>query len=138
MNELLKAADWLKPTCYYEPIGQQIWFTTKNNGDQLLIDLRGWGAIQNLFSEGGKWPEGWEIEAGKFQDEIGQFIADAINEKLTKKDRDKIFREELEKRLPSDEEIYKEELGRMEMEGPSDFSFTGGVEWLIKHLNNDG
>ena len=39
-----------------------------------VLSIRGWGVIQNMFPS---------IEdAEEFQDELGKFIADAINEKL--------------------------------------------------------
>jgi hypothetical protein len=41
-----------------------------------VLSIRGWGAIQNMF------PSIEDAEA--FQDELGKFIADAINEKLEK------------------------------------------------------
>lgn len=40
----------------------------------MIAEVRGWGAIQNLFKT--------QKEAADFQDELGKFIADAINYKL--------------------------------------------------------
>lgn len=48
----------------------------KNGKKQLLLDVRGWGHICNLFPEGD--------QAEEFQDELGKWIADAINQKLEK------------------------------------------------------
>ena len=62
----------------YDPSGTMIW-ATRGKEMQLLADIRGWGAIQNLF----KTVE----EAAKFQDEIGRFITDAINEKIQKEEK---------------------------------------------------
>lgn len=57
--------------------GQYLWAKNiKNDGSQMLAQLRGWGAIQNLFED--------QSVAAKFQDELGEWIADAINEKLQK------------------------------------------------------
>jgi len=39
-----------------------------------ILSIRGWGAIQNMFPT--------ITDAEQFQDELGRFIADAINEKL--------------------------------------------------------
>jgi hypothetical protein len=39
-----------------------------------VLSIRGWGAIQNMFPT--------IKDASEFQDELGKFIADAINEKL--------------------------------------------------------
>jgi hypothetical protein len=77
---------------YDEYGGGYIWGTDKNNGDQMiaqveelplngdnteetpLVSIRGWGAIQHLFKS-------YE-EAEAFQNELGVFIQNAINEKL--------------------------------------------------------
>lgn len=45
---------------------------------QHILDVRGWGAIQHLFPQS----KIGQDNAAKFQDQIGQFIVDAINEKL--------------------------------------------------------
>lgn len=39
-----------------------------------IVSIRGWGAIQHLFKT--------REEQEEFQDELGKFIQDAINEKL--------------------------------------------------------
>lgn len=57
--------------------GGYIWGEDKNGGLQMIAEVRGWGAIQNLFPNDQK-------KAAEFQDELGKFIADAINEKLNK------------------------------------------------------
>jgi hypothetical protein len=44
-----------------------------DNTLNLVAEVRGWGAIQNMFEE--------QSEAQKFQDELGSYIADAINKK---------------------------------------------------------
>jgi hypothetical protein len=65
---------WLKDI-YYDEYGQYLWSKqTKDGGSQMVGEVRGWGALQNVFKT--------EEEATKFQDEIGKFIADAINEKV--------------------------------------------------------
>jgi hypothetical protein len=56
----------------------------KDGGNQMIAEVRGWGAIQNMF----KNKDGsinFE-DAEQFQDELGKFIVDAINEKLNKQD----------------------------------------------------
>jgi len=65
----------------YNKEGQQIYGEYKDKGLQLLLDLRAWGAIQNLHK---KHPHG-DIDyeaAASFQDELGEWIANAINQKL--------------------------------------------------------
>lgn len=57
----------------YDEAGQMIWGNNKD-GEQLILNVRGWGKIQYMF----KTLE----EAMKFQDDMGRFITEAINEKL--------------------------------------------------------
>jgi hypothetical protein len=48
----------------------------------MLAEMRGWGHIQNMFRN-----EKDKIDvdaAAKFQDELGQWVAEAINEKMEK------------------------------------------------------
>ena len=54
--------------------GQFIWGLHKGDEMQMLLSVRGWGAIQQLFEDGN--------DAANFQDEMGEWIADAINQKL--------------------------------------------------------
>jgi hypothetical protein len=51
----------------------QINIPTKTEVNEVL-SVRGWGAIQNMFPN--------ITDAEQFQDELGKFIADAINEKI--------------------------------------------------------
>ncbi len=79
---------------YDEWGGGYIWGGTKKEGSQMIaqvvdvdelpyegkepetpiVSIRGWGAIQHLFKT--------REEQEEFQDELGRFIQDAINEKL--------------------------------------------------------
>jgi hypothetical protein len=66
--------EWLKDV-YYDQWGQRLWSKQDaDGGSQMVGEIRGWGALQNEFNT--------EEEASDFQDEIGKFIADAINEKV--------------------------------------------------------
>jgi hypothetical protein len=71
---------WLKDV-YYDECGQYLWSKqSSDGGSQLIGEVRGWGAIQNLPIE----------NPDKFQDEVGKFIAEAINEKVQRlKQQDK-------------------------------------------------
>lgn len=64
----------------YDQMGQFIWGVDKQGNHQKIADLRGWGAIQNLF----KNKDGTInfADAEKFQDALGEWIADALNNKL--------------------------------------------------------
>jgi hypothetical protein len=76
----IKVTDFIGHTVSYDKHGQYLWGTTEKDGMQMVGEIRGWGAIQHLF----KNPDG-SIDlsaAGKFQDELGEWIADAINQKL--------------------------------------------------------
>ena len=69
----MKPSDFIGEKVSYDPAGQMI-FGHKKDKLQLLLDVRGWGAIQHLFKT--------EKEAAQFQDQFGEWIASAINEKL--------------------------------------------------------
>lgn len=71
---------------YDEFGGGYIWGDHGSEGEQMvaqledrpkerpIVSIRGWGAIQHLFKTA--------KEAAAFQDELGRWIAEAINEKL--------------------------------------------------------
>jgi len=61
-------------TAKYDPMGQYIWGVDEKGNYQKIADVRGWGAIQHMFAN--------NEEAAKFQDDLGQFITDAINNKI--------------------------------------------------------
>lgn len=68
--------DWLKDV-YFDPFGTYLWSKqSEDGGSQMIGEVRGWGALQNIFAN--------EVEAAAFQDEVGKFIADAINEKVAR------------------------------------------------------
>ena len=64
---------------YDENGGQYLWGIGKDGSMQMIGQIRAWGAIQNLFKENGV-PN--LEKAAEFQDELGKWVADAINEKL--------------------------------------------------------
>lgn len=59
----------------YDAHGQLIFRGADNDNLQQFLDVRGWGAIQHM---GFKTVE----EAMVFQDRVGQWVTDVINEKL--------------------------------------------------------
>lgn len=66
----------------YDDYGQIIWGEQKNGHNEHVADLRGWGSIQQDFKN-----KDGSIDfkkAADFQDEIGRFIVEAINEKIEK------------------------------------------------------
>jgi hypothetical protein len=78
--------DFIGNRVYYdEHGGGYIWGKTKDQGSQMIaqvdspqddyvLSIRGWGAIQNMIKN--------QEDAEKFQDYLGEWIADAINQKL--------------------------------------------------------
>ncbi len=70
----MQVKDFIGKKVKYDQMGQMIFATDEKKGDQLILNVRGWGSIQNLFKT--------QEEAVQFQDEFGEWIADAINQKL--------------------------------------------------------
>ena len=82
----MKVTDFINGKVTYDKEGQYFWITGNSNGIQILAELRGWGRIQNMFVKSGK------IDfdtAYMFQDEIGEWVAKAINEKLQRDEKQK-------------------------------------------------
>jgi hypothetical protein len=78
----MKITDFISVKAKYDEEGQFIWGINKEGEYQHLADLRGWGAIQNLFINKDK---SIDLDAAAiFQDEFGRWIVEAINEKLEK------------------------------------------------------
>ena len=72
--------DFLGKDVYYDKTGQMIFANQKDGHQQLIINVRGWGAIQNHFRDEN---DNYDTEeATVFQDKLGEFIAEAINEKI--------------------------------------------------------
>jgi hypothetical protein len=78
----MKVEDFIGEKVIYHVEGQNIYGINNKGELQNIADVRGWGAIQNLFKN--KDGSIRNNEAESFKDELGQFIADAINEKLEK------------------------------------------------------
>ncbi|HRH53311.1 MAG TPA: hypothetical protein PLN38_08310 [Chitinophagales bacterium] len=75
----MDVTDFINGEVSYDREGQYFWVHGRSNGIQMLAELRGWGAIQNMFVKSGKINM---EQSALFQDEIGEFIAVAINEKI--------------------------------------------------------
>lgn len=67
--------DWLS-NVYYDNESATIFNKTDDGKIQQVLDIRGWGRIQNLFAE--------LDDAANFQDKVGEFVAEAIREKINK------------------------------------------------------
>jgi hypothetical protein len=77
MKELEK---FIGESVVYHERSQSIYGVNKDGNHQLLADIRGWGAIQNLFKDNKGVID--MPKAAAFQDEVGHWIADAIEAKL--------------------------------------------------------
>jgi hypothetical protein len=78
----MKITDYINGEVTYDGFGTYLWIAEPNTGLQMLGEVRGWGRIQNLFTDNeGKV----DFEAAaQFQDEVGRFITEAVNEKIEK------------------------------------------------------
>jgi hypothetical protein len=65
---------WLSNVKYDAEAGTYIWNKEKDGSIQMIGEVRGCGALQHEFKT--------EEEAENFQDEVGEFIAQAIREKV--------------------------------------------------------
>lgn len=75
----MKIKDFINGEVTYDNCGQYFWIKTPD-GNQMLAELRGWGAIQNRFKD--KKGDINMSAAADFQDEIGMWIAQAINDTM--------------------------------------------------------
>ena len=83
----MKLNEWLKGKFSYDQDGQYIWLVKANEHIDKIADLRGWGAIQQLFK---RKDQSIDIQAaGLFQDELGKWVVDALNEKLESETKSK-------------------------------------------------
>ena len=77
----MKPKDFINGKVTYDKFGgQYFWVNEPKGGSQMLAEMRGWGHIQNMFKN-----KKGDIDidaAGKYQDQLGDWIAEAINEKL--------------------------------------------------------
>ena len=79
-TKTIKVSDFIGEKATYDNDGQIIFGVEKDGGHQRIADVRGWGGIQGLFrNRDGRIRMD---EAMAFQDELGKWIVDAINEKL--------------------------------------------------------
>lgn len=78
----MKVSDFIGKEASYDEYGQIIWGKDNNDKLQMIADVRGWGAIQHLFMNGKGELD--EVKATKFQDDLGRWIVEAINEKLAR------------------------------------------------------
>ena len=74
----IELKDFLSGKFKYDNYGQFIWLIKPDGGHQKIADLRGWGAIQNLFIDKRDRIDMRKAEA--FQDELGEWIVSALNE----------------------------------------------------------
>lgn len=116
---------FLSKSVSYDPLLTSI--LTDDN--RMVLDIRGWGQIKNLFAT--------HLEAEFFQDEIGGFVAEAINEKLNrannKKTTLKVTKNQLNNLIASIDN-HSAMIGG----GDDDKEFKQIVKSLDKMLENNG
>jgi len=82
----MKITDYIDGKVTYDPDGAYLWINSvSNNGILMLGEIRGWGHIQHIKDFVIQTKDGKGIDykaAEQFQDEVGQFVADAVNEKI--------------------------------------------------------
>ena len=80
MSKEIKVTDFIGESARFDEFGGgYIWGEQTDGSEQMIAEVRGYGAIQQLFISNKRY----DIEsADKFQDEIGKFIAEAITEKI--------------------------------------------------------
>lgn len=77
----MKVTDFINGKVTYDNETQHFWIEDRKGCVQMLAQLRGWGHIQNMFNRPKFESADW-MNAEAFQDEIGEWVAAAINEKL--------------------------------------------------------
>lgn len=81
----MEIKDFIRGKVTYDKYGgQYFWINLPNGGVQVLGEMRGWGHIQNMFKDSTGYID--VNEAGKFQDQVGDWIAEAINEKMEREE----------------------------------------------------
>ncbi len=65
---------WLSNVKYDQYGETYLWNEDEKQNKHMIAIVRGWGALQHEFKT--------EDEAAKFQSEVGEFIAQAIREKV--------------------------------------------------------
>lgn len=78
----MKLIKFLKGQFKYDDHGQYIWLVKPDGHHQKIADLRAYGAIQNLFKNGSGAVD--IMQANEFQDKLGEWVVEALNEKLKK------------------------------------------------------
>lgn len=67
---------WLSDVYYDKNGGTYLWNEDGNGGFEMVAQVRGWGALQYKFKT--------YDEAKEFQKQVGDFIAEAIREKVAR------------------------------------------------------
>ena len=122
-------------------IGNKFWyenatvFTIRENGHcQPLVDIRGFGAIQNLFKD--NKGEVDLIAANNFQDDIGEYIKEAIENHETLKAENAKLKGDEEKmgELLKEMLAYKEERIRYRTHLDQEYTGQGAI---LNRLKNE-
>jgi hypothetical protein len=95
MDEItkLEILQFLKGEIKYDKDGAYLWAVKHNGHHQKIADVRAWGAIQNLFINKKGLLD--SVQAEKFHDAMGEFIAEAIREKIQRENNKRILTDTL-------------------------------------------
>jgi len=81
----MKIQDFINGKVTYEKLGFSFWINDPKGGLQMLALMRGRGVLIDMFKDR---KGNVDMDAyRKFKDEVGDFIADAINEKLDRENK---------------------------------------------------
>ena len=77
MTETIRdVKDFLNGEVIFDPNSQYFWVVDPVRGPKIFCELRGWGSIEVMFRDKS------QADAINYQDSLGRWIAEAINEKL--------------------------------------------------------
>lgn len=82
----MKVTDFINGKVEYDVDGQYFFVHSQKGRTYMIAELRGYGSLQNLFNKNGEI-KGYELDY--FHDEVGRWIADAINEKIQKENENR-------------------------------------------------
>jgi hypothetical protein len=116
-----KVKQWLGDNIIYDAHGQMIFAVRENGHHQMIADVRGWGAIQNLFP-------GDPSKAMEFQDALGEFLAEAIKKHISSNADDMLKTHKL---IPFNEygELYRD---KKRLDKLQELTQGYGKGWMLR------
>lgn len=87
----MKPHEFIGEKAEYDDYGQYLFRVDKEGKRHILLQIRGWASIEKLFPS--------TEEAESFQDNLGEWIAEAINEKIAREKLEEIENSDTAKKL---------------------------------------